>query len=227
MRLHFTLSAFFDWKPHAWSTAHCIVWHCTALRNAPHMVPHCTTMQFIFHCNAIHLMQYSAVFGDWCFWWEISCQSDMYLHLYLYCICICAVQRWMFGDWWLWWENSGQSDTLYLSSQNLFQFTPLQEYYHHNFHNNFLSNPNHNVIKIANEMNDILFSFMVSDPHKIENVWKYCWEDWITLRTADSCCFIYSEHIFLDKFEHIYLQSFFNMHTSLFGQQTCYCISLY
>ena len=105
---------------------------------------------------------------------------------------------------------------LYLpSSQNLFQFTPLQEYYRHNFHNNFQNNFNDNFIKITSEMNDILFSFMVSDSHKIQNVWKYCWEDWITHRTADSCCFIYTEHIFLDKIEHIYPQSFFNMHAYL------------
>ena len=52
-----------------------------------------------------------------------------------------------------------------------------------------------------------IFSFMLSNPHKSQIVWKYCSEDWISHKTADSCCFIYSEHIFCDK---IYLQSFFH-----------------
>ena len=59
---------------------------------------------------------------------------------------------------------------------------------------------------------------------KVQIVWKYCSEDWISHKTADSCCFIYSEHIFRDF---IFKVSFMSVTAYLINNPVYYCISLY
>ena len=50
----------------------------------------------------------------------------------------------------------------------------------------------------------------------VQNVWKYCSEDWMSYKTADSRRFI--ERTFLDKVEHIHQKLFNRFYISFFSK---------
>ena len=58
----------------------------------------------------------------------------------------------------------------------------------------------------------------------VQNVWKYCSEDWMSYKTADSRRFI--ERTFLDKVEHIHQKLFNRFYIFLIGLESLSCTFL-